>query len=75
MRKCEHGVAIPAGETTAIYCSGCNPHAMPDRPLKLAMSRPKPPSSVYREAQVLDAVEYMEQPAGVRLMEAKCDAF
>ena len=25
MRRCEHGVYVPEGETTAIYCSGCNP--------------------------------------------------
>lgn len=25
MRRCEHGVYIPAGEVTAIYCSFCSP--------------------------------------------------
>ncbi len=75
MNRCDHGVYIPSGETTAIYCSACNPHALPDRPLAIVMARTKPHSPVYREVQVLDVAEYMDQPAGARLMEARCDAF
>ena len=65
MLKCEHGVMIPAGEATAIYCSGCN-QGPADRPLQLSMSKPRPPTTFDRPEPVLDAVDFMEQSPSAR---------
>ena len=66
MEKCDHGNYIPVGETKAIYCSGCV-QGPADRPLRLSMSKPRPPMTVDRPEPVLDAVEFMAQPASTRL--------
>ena len=66
MEKCKHGCYIPAGETKAIYCSGCN-QGPADRPLQLSMSKPRPPTTFDRPEPVLDAVEFMEQSPSTRL--------
>ena len=66
--KCEHGVYIAAGDYTARYCSACNPQPA-DRMLAKAMARSKPASRTYVDPPVLDAAEFMAQPAGARLAE------
>jgi hypothetical protein len=64
--KCDHGNYIPAGETKAIYCTGCN-QGPADRPLRLSMSRPRLPMTIDRPEPVLDAIDFMEQAPSARL--------
>lgn len=69
--KCDHGVYIPTGETTARHCSACNPDGMYERILRAAMARRKPPSRNYPEDSTLDAADYLALDAQDRIEQGR----
>ena len=63
--KCDHGVYIARGDTTARYCTGCNPCGYGisgvRRDVVLDCARPEPE---------IDAADYMSMPIWARLDDA-----
>lgn len=68
--KCDHGVYIPAGETTAIYCGWCNPQTYRDSIILRTMARHRPLNRQYSDDREQDVARYIEQPVGARIAQA-----
>lgn len=62
--KCEHGCYIAKGDTTAKYCSGCNPDYG-----RIMVPAKRVPELHHRE-RTLDASEYLDSPVWARLEDA-----
>jgi hypothetical protein len=73
IKKCEHGVYLLQGETTARYCGVCNPQTYHDNILLRTMARRKAVLNRkgYPEPRTLDTATFMEQNPGARLAGAQ----
>jgi hypothetical protein len=71
INKCPHGVYIAAGETTARYCSGCNPDGFADTILLRTMARRRTAHTAVAEERTLDAADFLNQSPAARIAASK----
>ena len=69
--KCEHGIYIAAGDEIARYCGLCNPDQYNDAILYRTMKRHRAINRHFPEPRTLDAADFMEQNAGLRMDAAR----